>query len=238
MRPNFIGGRQKCLNNLLMSYLTHGTVKVCTFDKSKWGDCWMCRWIMDSRDDYRAERLAQLRDEWSMYRCHTIMNCTKTCPKVSMCCCLTLWMHGDLYRAIQENQVISHWESERVAVAHNFAKCQPIFRILLPWVSSEFVLKSLWKIPPYLHICVAALMCEIFYDLTHVSQGFLCHSVYIRQQQQPFYSLLSSTSSFSFVHAGCWHPTNIVNTNCCCCWSCCHVVYIYGSETPSVIPLH
>ena len=54
-------------------------------------DCWLSRWIMDSRDDFRAERLAQLRDEWSMYRCHTIMNCTKTCPKVSMFwCCLAL----------------------------------------------------------------------------------------------------------------------------------------------------
>ena len=40
------------------------------------------RWIMDSRDDYREERLEHLRDKWSMYRCHTIMNCTKTCPKV------------------------------------------------------------------------------------------------------------------------------------------------------------
>jgi len=39
------------------------------------------RWIMDSRDDFKAERLSKLRDEWSLYRCHTIMNCTKTCPK-------------------------------------------------------------------------------------------------------------------------------------------------------------
>jgi len=45
-------------------------------------DYLLCRWIMDSRDDFREERLAQMRDEWSMYRCHTIMNCTKTCPKV------------------------------------------------------------------------------------------------------------------------------------------------------------
>ena len=37
---------------------------------------------MDSRDDYREERLEAMRDKWSMYRCHTIMNCTKTCPKV------------------------------------------------------------------------------------------------------------------------------------------------------------
>jgi len=39
------------------------------------------RWIMDSRDEAKKERLAQMRDEWSLYRCHTIMNCTKTCPK-------------------------------------------------------------------------------------------------------------------------------------------------------------
>jgi len=39
------------------------------------------RWIQDSRDDYKAERMDRLRDKWSVYRCHTIMNCTKTCPK-------------------------------------------------------------------------------------------------------------------------------------------------------------
>lgn len=39
------------------------------------------RWIMDSRDDFKAERMEKLRDKWSLYRCHTIMNCTKTCPK-------------------------------------------------------------------------------------------------------------------------------------------------------------
>lgn len=39
------------------------------------------RWIMDSRDDYKQERLEKLQDRWSVYRCHTIMNCTKTCPK-------------------------------------------------------------------------------------------------------------------------------------------------------------
>jgi len=39
------------------------------------------RWIQDSRDDFKAERMDRLRDKWSVYRCHTIMNCTKTCPK-------------------------------------------------------------------------------------------------------------------------------------------------------------
>merc|ERR1712020_254261 len=29
----------------------------------------------------QADRLDKLRDPFSVYRCHTIMNCTKTCPK-------------------------------------------------------------------------------------------------------------------------------------------------------------
>ena len=39
------------------------------------------RWVKDSRDDAKQERLDMLKDKFSMYRCHTIMNCTKTCPK-------------------------------------------------------------------------------------------------------------------------------------------------------------
>ncbi len=39
------------------------------------------RWLADSRDDYAGERLDQLEDPFRLYRCHTIMNCTRTCPK-------------------------------------------------------------------------------------------------------------------------------------------------------------
>ncbi len=39
------------------------------------------RWIADSRDTATADRLQQLEDPFKLYRCHTIMNCTKTCPK-------------------------------------------------------------------------------------------------------------------------------------------------------------
>lgn len=39
------------------------------------------RWIEDSRDDYKDKRLAELDDAFKLYRCHTIMNCTKVCPK-------------------------------------------------------------------------------------------------------------------------------------------------------------
>ena len=39
------------------------------------------RWIADSRDEHTGERLDDLEDPFKLYRCHTIMNCTKTCPK-------------------------------------------------------------------------------------------------------------------------------------------------------------
>jgi succinate dehydrogenase / fumarate reductase iron-sulfur subunit len=39
------------------------------------------RWVVDSRDEAAGERLDELQDPFRLYRCHTIMNCTKTCPK-------------------------------------------------------------------------------------------------------------------------------------------------------------
>lgn len=39
------------------------------------------RWIIDSRDEATGERLDELEDPFKLYRCHTIMNCAKTCPK-------------------------------------------------------------------------------------------------------------------------------------------------------------
>jgi succinate dehydrogenase / fumarate reductase iron-sulfur subunit len=39
------------------------------------------RWLIDSRDEATGERLDLLEDPFRLYRCHTIMNCTRTCPK-------------------------------------------------------------------------------------------------------------------------------------------------------------
>ena len=39
------------------------------------------RWIADSRDEETGERLDYLEDPFRLFRCHTIMNCTNTCPK-------------------------------------------------------------------------------------------------------------------------------------------------------------
>jgi len=39
------------------------------------------RWLADSRDEATGERLDELEDPFKLYRCHTIMNCTNTCPK-------------------------------------------------------------------------------------------------------------------------------------------------------------
>lgn len=39
------------------------------------------RWLVDSRDEATGERLDNLEDPFKLYRCHTIMNCAKACPK-------------------------------------------------------------------------------------------------------------------------------------------------------------
>ncbi|MBH9987128.1 MULTISPECIES: succinate dehydrogenase iron-sulfur subunit [Bartonella] len=39
------------------------------------------RWIADTRDEAKGERLDNLEDPFRLYRCHTIMNCAQTCPK-------------------------------------------------------------------------------------------------------------------------------------------------------------
>ena len=39
------------------------------------------RWVADSRDEATGERLDDLEDPFRIYRCHTILNCTRVCPK-------------------------------------------------------------------------------------------------------------------------------------------------------------
>jgi succinate dehydrogenase (ubiquinone) iron-sulfur subunit len=39
------------------------------------------RWLADSRDERKHERLEALNNAMSVYRCHTILNCSRTCPK-------------------------------------------------------------------------------------------------------------------------------------------------------------
>jgi len=40
------------------------------------------RWVADSRDHFSKERLRALDDEFKLYRCHQIQNCSRVCPKV------------------------------------------------------------------------------------------------------------------------------------------------------------
>lgn len=42
---------------------------------------WLCRFLQDSRDDAKEQRLAELNDLFSLFRCRTIMNCADVCPK-------------------------------------------------------------------------------------------------------------------------------------------------------------
>ena len=39
------------------------------------------RWVEDSRDSERKKRLTAINDSLKLYRCHSIMNCTRSCPK-------------------------------------------------------------------------------------------------------------------------------------------------------------
>ena len=39
------------------------------------------RWVNDSRDAERKNRLMAVNDSMKLYRCHSIMNCTRACPK-------------------------------------------------------------------------------------------------------------------------------------------------------------
>jgi len=80
---------------------------------------------------------------------------------------------------------------------------QNSFAVGQQWICIEVIIKD-----PAILTRVAALMCEMFYDLTHVRQGFLCHSVYIKQQQ-PFYGPLSGTTRVSRAqkkHSPTHHP--------------------------------
>jgi succinate dehydrogenase / fumarate reductase iron-sulfur subunit len=39
------------------------------------------RFIADSRDTHKEERLADMADPFSVFRCRGIMNCVDVCPK-------------------------------------------------------------------------------------------------------------------------------------------------------------
>lgn len=42
---------------------------------------WLCRFLQDNRDDAKEQRLAELNDLFSLFRCRSIMNCASVCPK-------------------------------------------------------------------------------------------------------------------------------------------------------------
>ena len=42
---------------------------------------WACRFILDSRDVSKKERVQALEGLYALYRCRSIMNCTSVCPK-------------------------------------------------------------------------------------------------------------------------------------------------------------
>jgi len=66
------------------------------------------RWISDSRDTQRTERLQQLSEgPFKLYKCHVIMNCAKVCPK-----------HLNPAKAIARLKRESHELHQKAAAAH------------------------------------------------------------------------------------------------------------------------
>jgi succinate dehydrogenase / fumarate reductase iron-sulfur subunit len=59
------------------------------------------RFIFDSRDQAAAERLQILNDQFGVYRCHTIFNCTDACPREIQ----VTKAIGELKRAIATGQI-------------------------------------------------------------------------------------------------------------------------------------
>ena len=45
------------------------------------GLLWAYRFLADSRDTATRERLSELDDPFSVFRCRSILNCTNMCPK-------------------------------------------------------------------------------------------------------------------------------------------------------------
>ncbi len=59
------------------------------------------RFIFDSRDQAAAERLQILNNQFGVYRCHTIFNCTEACPRDIQ----VTKAIGEVKRAISTGQV-------------------------------------------------------------------------------------------------------------------------------------
>ena len=59
----------------------HGEMPVLRWQQIEYHSCAWDRWVIDSRDEFTKERLQQLDDAYKLYRCKTIMNCARVCPK-------------------------------------------------------------------------------------------------------------------------------------------------------------
>jgi succinate dehydrogenase/fumarate reductase iron-sulfur protein len=74
------------------------------------------RWISDSRDERRAERLAELSfDEYKLHKCHSILNCTAACPK-----------HLNPGLAIQRMKIAVHDYTQGLAIAPSLESLKKI----------------------------------------------------------------------------------------------------------------
>lgn len=73
------------------------------------------RFVFDSRDQAGAERLKILNNQFGVYRCHTIFNCTVACPRdIEITQAI-----GEIKKAIGTGKIDTEFEGEIVEVVSN-----------------------------------------------------------------------------------------------------------------------
>ena len=67
---------------------------------------WACRFIVDTRDQGREERLAELKGLYRLYRCRVIMNCVSVCPKSLNPTKAIMQLHEEMVRGASKQTAV------------------------------------------------------------------------------------------------------------------------------------
>jgi succinate dehydrogenase / fumarate reductase, iron-sulfur subunit len=67
---------------------------------------WACRFIVDTRDQGREERMAELKGLYRLYRCRVIMNCVSVCPKSLNPTKAIMQLHEEMVRGASKQTAV------------------------------------------------------------------------------------------------------------------------------------
>merc|ERR1712159_346599 len=89
------------------------------------------RWLADSRDAKKEERLKFLDDAFKVYRCHTIMNCSKTCQRYD-CSSTAGPRYLSAFHQYEGHDVVQHAQSTHSYSPSSFARSSFVW-----WFSTD-----------------------------------------------------------------------------------------------------